>query len=299
MIKKLVSFEYMGLHQWGVLTEDEKGIYSAIALEEAFFLPFPETLLEFIAQETEGLLALQTALEKNEEDSLVVPIPVESVRILAPIPQPVRNILCVGKNYRDHIKEFDRTALANIPKKPVIFTKAPSSVIGQEDAIDLHENATSMVDYEGELAVIIGKTGTNITEAEAMDYVYGYTILNDVSARDVQADHIQWFLGKSMDTFCPMGPYLLLREAAPEDFHITTKVNGEVRQSDSTDNFIFSLPKIIQTLSAGMTLQVGDIIATGTPSGVGVGFTPPRLLKKGDTVEITISSIGTLKNTTK
>ncbi len=299
MIKKLLSFEYMGLPQWGVLTADESGIYSTISLEEAFFLPFPETLLEFIEQGNEGILALATAVEKNEEEQLVTPIPLDAVRILPPIPQPARNIFCVGKNYSDHIKEFDRTALADIPKKPVIFTKAASSVIGPEASIDLHEDITSMVDYEGELAVIIGKAGTRITAEEAMDHVYGYTILNDVSARDVQADHIQWFLGKSMDTFCPMGPYILMRDAAPSQFTVTTKVNGEVRQDDSTEQFIFSLPEIIRTLSAGMTLQPGDIIATGTPAGVGVGFKPPRLLKSGDVVEITISDIGTLRNPVK
>lgn len=298
-MKKLVTFEDLGLVQWGVLNADETGVYSAIALEEAFFTPLPETLLEFIRQGNEGLLALGDALEQNERTNAVKAKPLNTVRIMSPIPNLERNVFCIGKNYTEHIAEFDKTALPKPPKYPLIFTKATTSVIGPDDAINLHTNVTNAVDYEGELAVIIGKAGSDIPISEAMDYVYGFTILNDVTARDLQANHVQWFHGKSLDTFCPMGPYLLLRDAAPDTFDVITKVNDEVRQDASTGEFIFTIPQLIKTISEGTTLLPGDVIATGTPSGVGVGFNPPRYLKSGDTVSITISGIGTLTNPVK
>ena len=298
-MKKLVTFEDLGLVQWGVLNADETGVYSAIALEEAFFTPLPETMLEFIRQGNEGLLALGDALEQNERTDAVKAKPLDTVRILAPIPNLERNVFCIGKNYTEHIAEFDKTAMPKPPKYPLIFTKATTSVIGPDDAINLHTNVTNAVDYEGELAVIIGKAGSDIPVSEAMDYVYGFTILNDVTSRDLQANHIQWFHGKSLDTFCPMGPYVLLRDAAPDTFDVVTKVNDEVRQDASTGEFIFTIPQLIKTISEGTTLLPGDVIATGTPSGVGVGFNPPRYLKTGDTVSIEISGIGTLTNPVK
>lgn len=298
-IKKLVSYEDLGLIQWGVLNEDETGVYGAIALEEAFFTPLPETLIEFIRQGNEGLLALGDALEQNERTNAVKAKPLDTIRIVAPLPRVERNIFCIGKNYADHIAEFDKTAMPETPKYPLIFTKATTAVIGPDDAIDRHETVTNAVDYEGELAVIIGKSGSDIPIGEAMDYVYGFTILNDVTARDLQARHGQWFHGKSLDTFCPMGPYVLLRDAAPDTFDVVTKVNDEVRQDASTGEFIFTIPQIIKTISEGTTLLPGDIIATGTPSGVGAGFNPPKYLQQGDTVSITISGIGTLKNKVK
>lgn len=298
-MKKLVTFEDLGLVQWGVLNADETGVYSAIALEEAFFTPLPETMLEFIRQGNEGLLALGDALEQNERTDAVKAKPLDTVRIMAPIPNLERNVFCIGKNYTEHIAEFDKTAMPKPPKYPLIFTKATTSVIGPDDAINLHTNVTNAVDYEGELAVIIGKAGSDIPVSEAMDYVYGFTILNDVTSRDLQANHIQWFHGKSLDTFCPMGPYVLLRDAAPDTFDVVTKVNDEVRQDASTGEFIFTIPQLIKTISEGTTLLPGDVIATGTPSGVGVGFNPPRYLKAGDTVSIEISGIGTLTNPVK
>ena len=188
LIKKLVTYEDMGLVQWGVLDETETGVYGDIALEEAFFTPLPETLLEFIRQGNEGLLALADALEQNEKTRAVAAQPLDTVRIMAPIPRVERNIFCIGKNYADHIAEFDKTAMPELPKYPLIFTKATTSVIGPDDLIDPHKNVTSALDYEGELAVIIGKEGSDIPVGEAMDYVYGFTILNDVTARDLQAN---------------------------------------------------------------------------------------------------------------
>ena len=298
-IQKLVTFEDMGFVQWGVLNEDGTGVYSAIALEEAFFTPLPDTMLEFIRQGNEGLLALADALEQNSHTQAIPAKPLSTIRIMAPIPQVERNIFCIGKNYTEHIAEFDKTTNPDIPKFPIIFTKATTSVIGPEDKIDPHTNVTQELDYEGEVAVIFGKSGSDIPISEAMDSVYGFTILNDVTARDLQRRHSQWFHGKSLDTFCPMGPFVLLRDAAPDSFDVVTKVNGEVRQDGNTGEFIFTIPELINTISAGTTIQPGDILATGTPSGVGVGFNPPRFLHSGDTVEIEVSGVGTLKNTVK
>lgn len=299
LIKKLITYEDMGLIQWGVLDETECGVYSAVALEEAFFTPLPETLIEFVCQGNEGLLALVDALEQNEKNHAVTPQPLDTLRIMAPFPEVERNIFCIGKNYAEHIAEFDKTALPDLPKFPLIFTKATTSVIGPDELIDPHANVTNALDYEGELAVIIGREGCDIPINEAMDYVYGFTIVNDVTARDLQANHVQWFHGKSLDTFCPMGPVILLRDAAPDVFTVETKVNGEVRQDASTEEFIFTIPQLIHTISQGTTLLPGDVIATGTPSGVGVGFNPPKYLHSGDVVEITVSDIGTLRNKVK
>lgn len=298
-IKKLLTFEADGYRRWGVLSADEQGVYSADALEEAFFTPLTETLSEFIRQGNDSLSALAYALEQNEKAQAVSPIPLNRIRIVSPLPENERNIFCIGKNYPDHIAEFERTAKADIPAHPVIFTKAAAAVIGTEDTIQAHASLTKELDYEGELAVIIGKTGADIPLAEAMDYVYGFTILNDVTARDLQRRHSQWFHGKSLDTFCPMGPYILLRDAAPDHFTIRTEVNGEIRQDASTSECIFSIPQLLHILSQGTTVHAGDVLATGTPAGVGIGFQPPKFLKAGDTVRITISSIGTLTNTVR
>lgn len=298
-IKKLLTFEADGYRRWGVLSADEQGVYSADALEEAFFTPLTETLSEFIRQGNDSLSALAYALEQNEKTQAVSPIPLHRIRIVSPLPENERNIFCIGKNYPNHIAEFERTAKADMPAHPVIFTKAATAVIGTEDTIQAHASLTKELDYEGELAVIIGKTGADIPLAEAMDYVYGFTILNDVTARDLQRCHSQWFHGKSLDTFCPMGPYILLRDTAPDHFTIRTEVNGEIRQDASTSECIFSIPQLLHILSQGTTVHAGDVLATGTPAGVGIGFQPPKFLKAGDTVRITISSIGTLTNTVR
>ncbi|MCA1320139.1 fumarylacetoacetate hydrolase family protein [Bacillus tianshenii] len=220
----------------------------------------------------------------------------EEVTLLAPIPRPAKNVLCVGKNYKDHVLEMGSEG--DIPEHIMIFTKAPTSVIGDGDDILLHEGLTSQLDYEGELAVVIGKEGVGIKEEEAYDHVFGYTIINDITARDMQARHKQFFLGKSLDASCPMGPVIVHKSAIedPHNLEISTLVNGEVRQHARTDLMIFSIPEMIATLSKGMTLEPGDIIATGTPAGVGKGFNPPRFLKRGDVLEVIVEGIGKLTN---
>jgi 2-keto-4-pentenoate hydratase/2-oxohepta-3-ene-1,7-dioic acid hydratase in catechol pathway len=225
------------------------------------------------------------------------------ITLTAPIPVPRRNIFCVGRNYREHAEEFGRSGYdatsgtSYQPDAPVVFTKAPSTVVGPGAEIDPHTGVTSELDYEAELGVIIGRGGRGIDAATALDHVWGYTIINDVTARDLQKTHKQWFLGKSLDTFCPMGPYAVTADQVGDGpLDLLCTVNGEVRQRASTADLIFDIPTIIATLSAGMTLQPGDVIATGTPAGVGIGFTPPRFLRGGDVVEITITGLGTLTN---
>ena len=231
-------------------------------------------------------------------------VALKEVCLLAPIPKPRRNIFCVGKNYLDHVKEIKDSKLgeaqgsmANLPKHPVVFSKVPETVIASRMGIDSHPAATQEMDYEAELAVVIAKKGKAISKADAMKHVWGYTIINDVSARDVQAKHVQFHIGKSFDTFCPMGPWLVSADEINEkNTKIQCWVNGELRQDGNTNQMIFDIPTVIESISAGMTLYPGDVIATGTPSGVGMGFKPPRFLKKGDSVKIQIDGIGVLEN---
>jgi 2-keto-4-pentenoate hydratase/2-oxohepta-3-ene-1,7-dioic acid hydratase in catechol pathway len=231
------------------------------------------------------------------------PIALDRIRLLAPI-IPTRNIFCVGKNYRAHAKEFSRSGFeagavkgAEIDEYPAVFTKPTSSIIGPSDVVSLHSHVTSAVDYEAELALVIGKPGRDIPKSDAYGHIWGYTIVNDVTARDRQRNHKQWFMGKALDTFCPMGPWVVTAdELDPANLDIECWVNGELRQDANTRDLIFDIPTLISTISAGLTLQPGDVIATGTPAGVGAGFTPPRFLKPQDEVSIEISGIGTLKN---
>lgn len=231
-------------------------------------------------------------------------VPLDSVRLRAPVPVPRRNVFCVGKNYREHAAEFggsgydtpSRSVAA--PDKPIFFSKATTSVTGPYEDVAAHSEVTAELDYEGELAVIIGRGGRAIGRDQAFDHVWGYTIVNDVTARDLQRDHKQWLLGKSLDTHCPMGPYAVTADEVADvaALELRTTVNGETRQRASVKDLIFDIPELIATLSAGMTLLPGDIIATGTPAGVGIGFEPPKFLHRGDVVEITIGGLGCLRN---
>jgi 2-keto-4-pentenoate hydratase/2-oxohepta-3-ene-1,7-dioic acid hydratase in catechol pathway len=230
-------------------------------------------------------------------------LPLDSVTLRPPL-RPVRNVFCVGKNYQDHVREFGRsgydspTRSEELPDKPVVFTKATTSVTGPYDDVDPHRGVTSELDYEGELGVIIGRGGRGIARADAFAHVWGYTIINDVTARDLQRDHKQWFLGKSLDTHCPMGPYAVSADEAGDvqTLEVETLVNGERRQFAPVKDLIFDIPALIETISAGITLLPGDVIATGTPAGVGIGFDPPRFLASGDVVEVSITRLGTLRN---
>lgn len=251
------------------------------------------------------LIARYPAIKDRIEAHAGAPVPLASVTLNAPIPRPARNIMCVGKNYYDHALEFagsgfdsSTTSKADaVPTAPIIFTKPPESVIATGQAIRYPTGVSDSVDYEAELAVVIGKGGRGIAKADALRHVWGYTIINDVTARDWQGRHKQWFLGKSFDTFCPMGPWLVTAdEVDVADMTVKCWVNDELRQNANTRDLIFDVPTLIETISAGITLYPGDVIATGTPVGVGIGFDPPKYLRPGDRVRIEISGIGTLVN---
>ncbi|MGR8950057.1 MAG: fumarylacetoacetate hydrolase family protein [Gammaproteobacteria bacterium] len=280
--------------------EQEVWIASANSAGDTMRLHFTahangDTMIELIADS--DMLDIDKAAGKH--------VPASEVKFLPPIIQPSKNILCVGKNYRAHAHEFARSGFDNsqsgagdeVPEFPIIFSKAPCTMVGAFAHIEPPWDITQKVDYEAELGVIIGRQGRNIKKSDAEDHVWGYTIINDVTARDLQAQHKQWLLGKSIDTFCPIGPWIVSKdEVAADNLDVTCLVNGEARQEANTGDLIFDIPTIIETISASMTLNPGDIIATGTPAGVGIGFDPPKFLAPGDTVEISISNIGTIKN---
>jgi 2-keto-4-pentenoate hydratase/2-oxohepta-3-ene-1,7-dioic acid hydratase in catechol pathway len=224
--------------------------------------------------------------------------------LLSPIPVPVRDIICVGKNYAEHAKEVQKSSFStlqekkHVPDEPIIFNKATTSVIGPNDKIELINDRTNTTDYEGELGVIIGKRSKNIKYSNATDIIFGYTIINDVTARKLQNNHKQWFIGKSPDTYCPIGPCIITKDEIKDikNIKIQTTINGEIRQTGIVKDMIFNISTIIETLTKSMTLLEGDIIATGTPSGVGIGFNPPKFLKSGDKIKISIDPIGILEN---
>lgn len=259
----------------------------------------PKDMTSFIALGKNGLKRARAAVKGGEGR-----LPLGSVKLHAPIPRPAKNILCVGKNYYDHAHEFHNSGVDAsagkdaIPDVPIPFTKWPNSVIGPGVAIPSYLDYTNSTDYEGELGVVIGPGGRGIAKKDAYDYVYGYTIINDATARTLQNQHRQWFLGKSVDGYCPMGPCIVTADEVPDvaKLRLITKVNGEVRQDALVSQLIFDVPTLIETFSRVMTLDAGDLIATGTCAGVGIGFNPPKYLTKGDRVAITIEPIGTLEN---
>ncbi|MGB8576721.1 MAG: fumarylacetoacetate hydrolase family protein, partial [Pseudolabrys sp.] len=244
------------------------------------------------------LLGEGTPLETGE------PVALRGVKLAAPVGPLAKNVICVGKNYHDHAQEFARSGVdqsgdkQEVPADPVIFTKSTSSLADPSQKISASSDPTHTVDYEGELGVVIGKRCKNIKRAEAFDCVFAYTIVNDVTARAVQQRHKQWFLGKSLDGFCPVGPWLVTRDefGVPDAQELATFVNGERRQFAKLRDMIFDVPSFIETVTAYVTLEPGDLLATGTPAGVGIGFDPARYLVPGDVVKISISGIGDLTN---
>jgi 2-keto-4-pentenoate hydratase/2-oxohepta-3-ene-1,7-dioic acid hydratase in catechol pathway len=289
---KFVSAVQKGDSFIGMVKGD--AVVNVSALAASVGKEIPGTLLEAIEQGEEFTSTVRDLV--NQVKAADFTYTLEEVQLLAPILRPSKNVFCIGKNYRDHAIEMGSEA--DIPENIMVFSKAPTAVIGHGEGIPSHSKVTDQLDYEGELAVVIGKTGTGITKEEAMDYVFGYTIINDITARDLQQKHKQFLLGKSLDGTCPMGPWIVHHSDIPnpESLMIETKVNGEVRQKGNTSDFIFDIRTTIAELSKGMTLEAGDIIATGTPAGVGKGMKPPVFLKAGDTIEITIEGIGTLRN---
>lgn len=262
-------------------------------------------LIDSAAPGGDAMIALIESMLAGAQPALTGErVALSAVRLLAPIHKPSKNVLCIGKNYAAHAAEFTRSgydASAKptdvIPDAPIVFSKAPGCIIAAGDEILPPWSLTQDIDYEAELGVIIGKAGRGIARADAYRHVFGYTIINDVTSRDLQVKHKQWLLGKSIDTFCPMGPWIVTAdEVDPANIDVRCWVNDELRQDANTRDLIFDIPTIVETLSASMTLQPGDVIATGTPAGVGVGFVPPKFLRTGDRVRIAISGIGEMTN---
>lgn len=228
-------------------------------------------------------------------------VDIRKISLLAPIPRPGKNIMCLGLNYLEHAEEtanqIGRTGKA--PQYPIVFTKSPTSVIGHEANIPFDPDTCSQLDWEAELGVILGKGGKKISRKIALSHVFGYTIINDLSARDIQLNHKQYFLGKSLDGSCPMGPWIVTTDEItdPQNLAISCRVNDVTKQASNTRNMIFDVANIVEWLSRGMTLEAGDVIATGTPSGVGFVREPPEYLHPGDTVECEVEGIGVLRNT--
>ena len=256
--------------------------------------PAPVTMIELIAAGPELLARLANAQAA----------PVDGAELLAPIPRPSRCVFCVGWNYLEHFEEGkgnrgDNYDPPDIPEYPTLFSKPPTSVIGPGGGV-LHPGRVSeQLDWEIELAVIIGKGGRNISQADAMAHVFGYTIAVDVSVRDLQRRHgAQWFKGKSLDTHCPLGPWIVTADQLPDPYavHLELTVNGDVKQSDPASLMVFTLPRIIEEFSLGMALEPGDVILSGTPSGIGYARKPPEFLKVGDEMVATITGIGSLAN---
>ncbi len=243
--------------------------------------------------------SLRERIQLHDDDGR----PLDEVRVEAPI-HPHRNMFCVGKNYFEHAAEFSNSGFDSstsaddvVPKHPIIFTKAYNTLIANGDEIPRHAAVTEQLDYEAEFAIIIGKGGRGISKAQAFDHVWGYTVVNDVTARDLQKNHKQWHLAKSLDGFCPMGPWITTAdEIDPADASIKCWVNGELRQNSNIGQLIFDIPTLIETISAGIELKPGDVIITGTPVGVGIGFNPPRFLQTGDVVRIEVEGMGILEN---
>lgn len=252
-------------------------------------------MLALIDRGAEGLARAAAALAQAADAR-----PLDAVRLLAPIPRPRQNIICVGMNYAAHAIEsaVARGREPKLPEVPVFFTKAATTVCGPDDEIPLSPRVTAQLDYEVELAFVIGPGGRDIRAAEAMRHVYGYTIVNDVSARDLQNQHQQFFKGKSLDRACPMGPCLVTADEVPDPdaLGLRLRVNGATRQDSSVSDLIFKLPALIESLSLGMTLEAGTIISTGTPSGVAMGMSPPAYLQPGDVMEAEIDGLGVLRN---
>ena len=287
---KLVTYRENGAEKVGALTKDGTAILP---------LPVPDmnTLIE-----TMTLSQLSSAVTAAEGSGASVAL--ADVELLAPIPRPRQDVLCLGMNYKAHASEaakYDADAFTKEKPAAVYFSKRVSEAVAPGGVIQSHQDLVERLDYEVELAVILGKTAKHVKAAEAGDYIFGYTVLNDVSARDVQTGHKQWYFGKSLDGFTPMGPCIVTADeiAFPPALGISSTVNGEPRQDSNTSLFLNSIQDVLEELTAGMTLLPGTIIATGTPAGVGMGFDPPKFLASGDVVECTIQGIGTLRNTVR
>lgn len=295
----ILTYNYKNKEYVGFLDNEKKGIIPASTIFAKLNLPEPFDMLNLI-DIIDGLnIEILSEVIASSKCELLL----DEVKLSAPIPYPKRNVICLGKNYLDHVNEVKslKNVNADVPKKPIYFSKIAYPAVGHKEYVIAHSDVVKQLDYEVELAIIIGKKCKNVSKEEAEELIFGYTIANDISARDIQQDHVQWHKGKSFDTYCPMGPYIVHKSniAFPPNLEIKSYVNGELRQNGNTSQLIFDIPTIISDLTKGITLYPGDIIITGTPAGVGAGFNPPRYLYSGDTIECVIEGIGTLTNTIK
>lgn len=293
---KLITYEKNKKEQVGILNTAETHIYPI----SSFGLSY-RTMKELIQMITEDEKSLLSASADRIPEEVSGSLPKEDVRLLAPIPCPDQDVICLGINYMAHADEASRykeDAFGGERPYPIYFSKRVNRAVADGEPILSHADLVDSLDYETELAVIIGKEAKDVKEADASEYVFGYTVLNDVSARNVQTRHKQWYFGKSLDGFTPMGPCVLTADAVPfpPKLAISSKVNGKLRQNSNTELLIFGIAHVISELTRGMTLKAGTIIATGTPAGVGMGFQPPKFLKPGDVVECMIEGIGSITN---
>lgn len=280
----------------GAITDDY--VIDLAKLGAARGVPLPSTMLEFIDLGFAAVYAVETLI-KDGDYPLGTALPVGNVKLLAPIPRPRKNIFGIGLNYTEHVAESARALDTSdeLPKQPVVFSKPPTAVVGWDDPIRHNAQVTQQLDWETELAVVIGQTARNVREADALDHVFGYSVINDVSARDCRRAG-QWIVSKGQDSFAPMGPCIVTRNAIadPHNLNLWTRVNGVEKQNSNTRFMLFNINQLIADLSSVMTLEPGDIIATGTPAGVGAGRTPQEFMWPGDVVECHVEGIGTLRN---
>ena len=283
---RIASYQFQGRRWVGQVSADSPSV-TAFALDEA--------------QAQLGALALIGRSDWRSTPLQTQTVPLSQVKLESPIPRPRRNVFCVGRNYHEQAKELRDSVFknnnANVAAWPIVFTKVPECVVGPHDDVQLPHGISEQIDYESELAVVIGTGGKNIRKEDALRHIFGYTIVNDVTARDVQMRHQQWDMGKSFDTFCPMGPWIVTAdELDGTNTRVRGWVNGQLRQDGRTTDLIFDIATLIETCSRGITLYPGDMIATGTPAGVGMGMNPPQYLRAGDVVRVEIDGIGAIEN---
>ena len=295
---RLLTYDRDGALRLG-LALDDRVVDAAEAASALDGAPLPDDMLAFIEQGEPALLRARQVVEALSSDQAALARlsrPLAETRLLAPIPRPGRNLVCVGLNNAEHAAESRVTE--GVPEDPVYFTKPPSTVIGPDAPIPWHGHVSRRIDWEVELVVVIGRRGCDIPEERALEHVFGYTVGNDVTARDLQTRHQQWYKGKGLDGFCPLGPWIVTRDELPDpqDLRLRLRVNGETKQDANTSDMIFGVARLVAVLSLGMTLEPGDLLMTGTPSGVGFARKPPEYLQPGDVVEAEIDKIGLLRN---
>lgn len=298
---KILSFKYNGQISFGPKVKKEEAVWDILAIQNELkvLAAFPNTIIDGVAFGFDFVEQIRKLVDaaQNSDNVEGFKRSFDSIEWLSPIPRTPKNVMCVGKNYSDHIKEMGFTPSEDM----FVFTKSPTAIAADGQTLSIHANVTNELDYEGELAIVIGKGGKNIPKNMAYDFIFGYTIANDVSARDLQEKHDQFFIGKSLEGSCPLGPYLVTKDEIPNPHALTivTKVNGEIRQNSVTKEMMYPVDELISTLSKFVTLEPGDVILTGSPAGSARGMEQPVYLKSGDVVKVSIEGIGTLVNTFK